>query len=167
MSCGVGLRQGLDPVLLCLWCRLAAVALIWPLAWEPPYALSAALKRQKGKKKKKKENVFSCWIKRSVNATSWWCCSSVLYPILVFCVLVLSIRRYCTCNYNCKVLSISQGFKIFIYLFRPHPWYMEVPRPGLKSRPQLQQPWVINPLNHSSELHLWLLKNFCFYFTYA
>ena len=106
--------------------------------------------------------MFSCWIKRSVNATSWWCCSSVLYPILVFFVLVLSIKRYGTCNYNCKVLSISQGFKIFIYLFRPHPWHMEVPRPGLKSKPQLQPPWIINPLNHSSELQCWLLKIFVF-----
>ena len=32
-----------DPKLLWLWCRLAAVAPIQPLAWEPPYA--AALKR--------------------------------------------------------------------------------------------------------------------------
>ena len=33
-----------------LWCKLAATAPTWPLAWEPPYALSAALKRQKTKK---------------------------------------------------------------------------------------------------------------------
>ena len=30
-----------------LWCRLAAVAPIRPLAWKPPYALVGALKRQK------------------------------------------------------------------------------------------------------------------------
>ena len=48
MSCGVGRRRGLDPVLLWLWCRLAAVALIQPLAWELQ-ALGLALK--KGKKK--------------------------------------------------------------------------------------------------------------------
>ena len=29
-----------------LWCRTAAVAPIAPLAWEPPYAAGAALKRQ-------------------------------------------------------------------------------------------------------------------------
>ena len=46
-ACGVGHRRGSDPVLLWLWCRPAAVALIWPQAWEPPYAVSAALKRQK------------------------------------------------------------------------------------------------------------------------
>ena len=46
VSCGVGCRHGSDPVLLWLWCRLAAAALIRPLAWEFPYAAGAALKRQ-------------------------------------------------------------------------------------------------------------------------
>ena len=36
-----------DPVLLWLWCRSAATALIPPLAWEAPYATGVALKRQK------------------------------------------------------------------------------------------------------------------------
>ena len=36
LSCGVGQRRGLDPVLLWLWCRLAATASIGPLAWEQP-----------------------------------------------------------------------------------------------------------------------------------
>ena len=53
MSCGVGHRQGLDLVLLWLWCRLAATAPIPPLAWEPPDAVGAALKRQEKKKEKK------------------------------------------------------------------------------------------------------------------
>ena len=35
------------------WRRLAAVALIRLLAWEPPYAMGVALKRQGGKKKRK------------------------------------------------------------------------------------------------------------------
>ena len=47
MSCGVGCRCGLDHSLLWLWCRLADVALIQPLAWEPLYAMGAALKRKK------------------------------------------------------------------------------------------------------------------------
>ena len=51
MSCGVGHRYGLDLVLLWLCLRLAAVALIRPLAWELPYAAGVALKRQKQKKK--------------------------------------------------------------------------------------------------------------------
>ena len=50
MSCGVGRRHGLDPELLWLWLWPAAVALIRPLAWEPPYAADAALKSKKKKK---------------------------------------------------------------------------------------------------------------------
>ena len=53
MSCGVGHRHGLDSSLLWLWHRLAAKALIQPLAWEIPYATGAALKSKKQKKKKK------------------------------------------------------------------------------------------------------------------
>ena len=59
MSCGGGRRCGSDLVLL--WCRLAAVAPIQPLAWEPPYAAGAALEkakrqeRKKGRKERKKE----------------------------------------------------------------------------------------------------------------
>ena len=53
MNCGVGRRRGSDLALLWLWHRLAATALIRPLAWEPPYATSAALERTKDQKKKK------------------------------------------------------------------------------------------------------------------
>ena len=51
MSCGVGHRCGLDLMLLWLWCRLTGVALIGPLAWEPPYATGVA--PQKAKKNPK------------------------------------------------------------------------------------------------------------------
>ena len=57
MSCGVGHRCGSDPALLWLWHRLVAIALIGPLAWEPPDAMGVALekaKRQKQKRNKKK-----------------------------------------------------------------------------------------------------------------
>ena len=48
LSCRVGRRRGSDSALLCLlWCRLATTAPTQPLAWEPPYASGAALKRQK------------------------------------------------------------------------------------------------------------------------
>ena len=43
----------LDPRLLWLWDRLAATALIGPLAWELPYATGVALK---SKTKTKKQN---------------------------------------------------------------------------------------------------------------
>ena len=56
MSCGVGHRCSLDLVLLWLWCRPAARAPIYPLAWEPPYATGVALKWQKDKKTKNKKH---------------------------------------------------------------------------------------------------------------
>ena len=52
MSCGVCRRHCSDLALLWLWYRPAAVALIRPLAWEPRYASSAALKSKKKKKTK-------------------------------------------------------------------------------------------------------------------
>ena len=45
VSCGVGHRCGSYSALL--WCRPAVAAPIWSLAWEPPYAMSAALKSKK------------------------------------------------------------------------------------------------------------------------
>ena len=49
---GVGCRWSSDTALLWLWCRLEAAAPIQPLAWESPYAVGVALKRQKNKNKK-------------------------------------------------------------------------------------------------------------------
>ena len=43
--------------LLWLWCRLAAVAPILPLAWELQYATGAALKKEKKKKKKERKKI--------------------------------------------------------------------------------------------------------------
>ena len=54
MSYGVGGRHSSDPALLWLWHRLAAAAVIHPLAWELPYAAGAALKKKKRKKEKRK-----------------------------------------------------------------------------------------------------------------
>ena len=53
VSCGVGLRCGSYPVLLWLWRRPVATALIQPLAWEPPHPMGAALEKAKRPKKKK------------------------------------------------------------------------------------------------------------------
>ena len=47
VGCGVGRRRGSDPTLLWPLHRPATTALIGPLAWEPPYAVGMALKRQK------------------------------------------------------------------------------------------------------------------------
>ena len=57
MSCGVGRRRSLDLALLLLWLwyRPATIALIGPLAWEPPYAATVALKSKKTQKTKNKK----------------------------------------------------------------------------------------------------------------
>ena len=57
MGCGVGRRRGSDPMLLWLWRKLAAAALIRPLAWEPPYATGVALGKTKKKEKEKKNSI--------------------------------------------------------------------------------------------------------------
>ena len=56
VSCGVGRRCSLD--LMWLWCRLAAVAPIGPLACEPPYAMGMDLKRKTKNKKQKTKNLW-------------------------------------------------------------------------------------------------------------
>ena len=58
MSCGVGPSCGLGLALLGVWDRPAATAPIQPLAWEPPCAAGAALKRQKRQKKKEEKEIF-------------------------------------------------------------------------------------------------------------
>ena len=69
MSCGVGCRHGLGPVLLWLGCRLAAAALIRPLAWEFPYAMDVALKKNKegelyfGKEKQQSKEIGCAGVK--------------------------------------------------------------------------------------------------------
>ena len=45
MSCDVGCKLSLDLALL--WHRLAAAALIQPLAWEPPHVADVDLKKKK------------------------------------------------------------------------------------------------------------------------
>ena len=50
----MGHRCGSDPMLLWLWHRLVALALIRPLAWESPHAAEAV--QEIAKKKKKNHN---------------------------------------------------------------------------------------------------------------
>ena len=60
VSCGVGHKHGSDLALLLLWHRLAAIALIQPLAWELPYAVGASLKSKKRKKRKEEKKEIKC-----------------------------------------------------------------------------------------------------------
>ena len=58
-----------DPVLLWLWHRPAATTPTGPLAWEPPYAMCATLKRQKRQKKKKLVKKNSCNLRHNTCET--------------------------------------------------------------------------------------------------
>ena len=91
MSCGVVCRCGSDLVLLWLWRRPAATALIGTLAWEPPCAAGAALK--KTKQKIKKLNLLGI---KFTSKIVWW--ASVL-PVrltpLGFYPRVISVPLIC------------------------------------------------------------------------
>ena len=56
MSYAIVHRGGSDPTLLWLWNRLAAVALIQPLARELPYAMGTAPQKTKTNKRTNKQN---------------------------------------------------------------------------------------------------------------
>ena len=58
MSCGVDIRHSLDPVLLWLWCRLAAAALVQPLAWELPGPKKQKTEEQKTRNKPNADGVL-------------------------------------------------------------------------------------------------------------
>ena len=71
MSCGVDWRHGLHSVLLWLWCRPAAIALIPPLVWELPYAACVALRKAKQTNKKHKIShlcyfIFLDWFQKVI-----------------------------------------------------------------------------------------------------
>ena len=72
MSSGVGHRCSSDLALLWLWrglaYRLAAVALIRALAWEPSYAMGAALKSKTNKQTKtKNDHNFKPHVMKDIN----------------------------------------------------------------------------------------------------
>ena len=74
-NCG---RFHSDPALLWLWRRLAAVAPIRPLAWEPPHAADAALKKRTCHGSPGAQSHHSPWFKTKA--------SSLLLPLGPQCV---------------------------------------------------------------------------------
>ena len=74
MNSGGVHRRGLDPMLLCPWCRPAATTLIKPLAWELPCATGGTLKRKKKKKeteRKKKEYMYNIYLVTLLYSRNW------------------------------------------------------------------------------------------------
>ena len=124
MSCGVGRRRGLDPTLLWLWCRLAAVAPIQPLAWEPPYAMCVALKKK------------------------IYMCVCVCINIYMLYIYIYKLNHYAVHQ------KLTQHFiYLFIFCFLGlHPWHMEVPGLGVES--ELQLPAYTTATAMRSELSL-------------
>ena len=95
MSCGVGRRCSSDPSLLWLRCRCSsdpstASALIWPLAWELPYAIGWALKHPPPKKK---VNLKKIWIWKLKN-THLYCWDSSFSPLFICNILNIKIYIY-------------------------------------------------------------------------
>ena len=78
MSRGVGHRHSSEPVLLWLWCRPAAEALIGPLAWELPYAMHVALKRKNSK---------SSFLFTAVQHSTLWLCNNLTNDPWLFSVV--------------------------------------------------------------------------------
>ena len=111
MSCGVGCRCASDPVFQWLWCQSAAAAPIWPLAWEPPCAVCAALKNAKITFFLKAEQYSSLCV---------WVCvyiSHFLYSLI--CWWTLRLLPYLT-NFNTTALTIKVHvhFQIIALFFR-------------------------------------------------
>ena len=65
-----GCRRGSDPTLQWLWCRLAAVALIQPLVWEPSACYRCGPKKAK-KKKFSRNYIHSCYYNIYATALHW------------------------------------------------------------------------------------------------
>ena len=77
-----------------LWCRPATTAHIWPLAWEPPYATSVALKK-KGKKKERETEPKIC--KDSIRRgcyPSYMSKSSMPYLIMLYNYLTFNLKTW-------------------------------------------------------------------------
>ena len=93
MSCSVGCRHGLDHELLWLW--LAAVALIRPPAWRPPYATGVALKSKKKKKVELRSNIIKINAQISYIFTyflDFSCQTKLKIPYVLQCLFVYLVH---------------------------------------------------------------------------
>ena len=115
-SCTIGHRCGLDLALLWLWHRLAATTSIGPLAWKLLYAMDAALKKLKKKKKEVKALDF---IKQKQ-------CDQTKHT----CGLEFVLGPICFWSRKNFYFFFSFFFNLFLGL---HPRHMEVPRLGVES----------------------------------
>ena len=133
VSCGVVQRCSSDPTLLWLWHRSAAIALIQPLAWEPPYATGVALKtKNQNKANLQKPMVVPPALRRQFQSLAWH--QSIptpspqpLYLAPTFCSNLTLNRTLCPHPQpRPHRHTFQQSFVVVVFL-GPHPRYMEVP----------------------------------------
>ena len=135
---GVGCRCSLDPVLLWLWRRLAAVAPIWPLAWEPPYATGLALKR---KTKQKILVILSYWYISSISLSFM----SVQYTMVWITRHLFNqfpVERFTMINNNSVNNLVCESF------------YTQTIYSGEKSLTESKNMWICN-FSRYCQIALW------------
>ena len=103
-SCGTGHRCGSAPLLLWLWRRLVAAALIWLLAWELPYAVKCGPKKTHTHKKNTKELTY---ILHS-------------YSSIINIVLHLHYYSFCLCLSLSLCLSPSLSLSFTTHTYTAH-----------------------------------------------
>ena len=96
-----------------LWCRLAAVAPMGLLAWEPPYAAGRALKSQK----KKGGGIINLWYTVSEGQMRY-----LHVKFLEQCLAYVSCCYNNSCYYNNNIY--------YNYYCYPH-WNLEIPEGGV------------------------------------
>ena len=116
VSCGVGHKHSLDPMLLCLQCRPEATALMQPLAREPPCAVGVALKRQKTKKKKKKIMVHSDMLEQHGLTRVWM--ETIVEGLSYYLFYNLSSIPTALAYIVKDRLFFSIYFRIFIHVYK-------------------------------------------------
>ena len=107
----VGHRFDLDLMLLWLWCRLAAVAPIRPLTWEPPYALGVALEKDKKIKhiyKRRQEYSMEkrwfLWCRKSWTAT----CKSLKIEYTLTAYTKINSKRLKDLTIRCDTIKLLE-----------------------------------------------------------
>ena len=109
------LQMLLGLALLWLWCRLAATVPMWPLAWEPPYATGASLKRQK---KKGNFSVITYLIFTFIKSPPFFSFQAVELNKMILSFL------YClrTVNSSRIYKNIGKNFEIICIWWHFSPW---------------------------------------------